>query len=213
MNHADCLPDLIKYGDIVSEYLAKHLSEDQITTYLNYFNSPTRTYGDTLRHITVNDGHTDIVFYALESLWRIAALCDAAENPSDEPLDSRKAFYAVFSALRAGMVIGAVADDKGKEAIFALAKHGQKFAKSVGKKPGKLSNLLESMHKKHFSEHQEFPDYKRVIWLLKKEIGKGVVHSVDEIEGVEWGHSGSIGCQALKNKLSDIKKKIRAAMK
>lgn len=214
VNPTDFLPALYEYGNIVHEYLCKHLSHDQISAYLDYLGKETTTHGEAFRCITEEHGHPKPVFYAISSLYRINALCNdalnAAECPSEEPLEPGHAFLGAFLALQAGMMIGATADPKGEEAIMKLAALGGKFDRSVGRKAGKFSQLLESIVSEYYRQNHGFPDYLKVIRLLKNEIGKGLVHSVDETEGIEYGASGDVGIPALKNKLSEIRKKIES---
>lgn len=207
---SDLIPALVEYGNIANNFLRKYLTDAQISDYLDYLNDPATTHGEAFRRITVEHGHTESVFYAVDALGRVNALCNAAECPSKEPLEAGRAFIVAFSALQAGMMIGAVVDDKGREAIINLAAHGAKFAGSGGRKPGRFSQLLESIVREYYRHNHDFPDYMEVVSLLNNEIGKGIVNSVDETEGIDHGASGSIGIPALKNKLSEIRKKIES---
>ncbi|MGA2553212.1 MAG: hypothetical protein ABSF20_00310 [Smithella sp.] len=207
---SDYLPALIRYGDIVYEYLRKHLTDDQISSYLDLINTPNMTLRIALEIITKKHGHPEIVFYSLESLARINALCNTAECPSEEPIAAERAFLVTFSALQTGLMIGAIADDKGKEEIFALAKHGKKFAESVGRKPDKFTKLLESIVIDYYQQNGSFPNYMKVFRILKQRQGNGLIHTVDDDDGtIEWGEKGNTSLPTLKNRLSIIRKKIK----
>jgi hypothetical protein len=167
-----------------------------------------------LENITKEHRHPEIVFYALESLARINALCNAADCPSEEPIDAGRAFLVTFSALRAGMIIGAIADDKGKEAILALAKHGKKFNNYTGRKPDKFTKHLESIVADYHQQNGSFPNYRKVLRILKQQAdnymseGDRFIHTVDKDGSIEWGDKGITLLPTLKNKLSIIRKKI-----
>jgi hypothetical protein len=208
VNPSDCLPALIEYGNIAYEYLHKYLTDDQIAAYLDYFHTPTATKRELYGHITKEHGHPEIVYYALESLARINALCNAAECPSEEPIDTGRAFLVAYEALRAGVMIWAIVDDKGRKAILALAMHGKKFAESVGRKPDKFTKLLESIVTEYYQQNGSFPNYMKVLRILKQQQGNGFIHTVDDNNTIEWGEEGTTSLPTLKNKLSIIRKKI-----
>lgn len=67
VNPSDFLPEFIKDGNIAYEYLRKHLTDDQIFANLDYLNTPKTTYREAHSHITDEDGHPEIFFYALDS--------------------------------------------------------------------------------------------------------------------------------------------------
>jgi hypothetical protein len=215
VNLSNFLPALIRYGNVAYEYLRKHLTDDQICSYLDLLNTPSTTHGAAHKIITEEHGHHDKIFFALDSLGRINGLCNAAECPCDERIDSGRAFLVAFSALRAGMLIGAIVDDKGKKAILVLAKHGEKFANYTGRKPGKFTKLLEAIVTDYHQHNGYFPNYKEVLKILKRQannyMSKGgrFIHTVDDDGSIEWGDKGMTSLPTLKNKLSDIRKKIK----
>lgn len=208
VNPSDLLPALIKYGDIAHEYLHKHLSADQISDYLDYLDIPTTTHGEAFRLITVEHGHPESVFHVLGALSRINAMCNAAECPNEEPLDPGRAFLVAFSALQAGMMIGAVVDDEGKEGIIKLAKHGIKFAENVGRKPDELTMYLENIISDYNQKHNKFPAYKEVLRILEGKQGQGFIHTVDDVS-LEWGKDGTTSLGRLEIRVSEIRKKLR----
>jgi len=210
VNPSDYLPALYRYGDIALEFLRQYLTDDQIHAYIDLFNTPTMTLRVALEIITKEHGYPENVFYALESLARINALCSAVECPSEEPIDAGRASFAAFEALQAGMMIGAIVDDKGKEEILALAKHGKKFDNYTGRKPGKFTKLLESIVTDYYQQNGSFPNYMKVLRILKQQQGNDFIHTVEDDGTIEWGDKGTTSLPTLKNKLSIIRKKIKS---
>ena len=208
VNPSDLLTALVQYGNIAYEYLRKNLTNDQIAAYLDYLHSPTTTYGEAFRHITEEQRHPEAVFYALESLGRINALCNAAECPSESPITPDRAFIVAVSALWAGMLIGAVVDDKGKEAILALAKHGKKFAESVGKNDDEFTSYLVSLFQEFHKTHDRHPRNKEVIALLESCEGQGFIHTIND-DVIEWGdRAASTKLTTLPNRLTRVRDKL-----
>jgi hypothetical protein len=204
---SDFLPFLIQYGNIAHEHLLKHLTNEQISDYLDYLHKPATTHGEAFRRITVEDGHPTTIFYALESLGRINALCNAAECPSEESITPESAFQAAFAALQAGMMIGAIADDKGKEAIIALAQHGRKFAANVGGHDDDLTKYLLELFQDFQKKHVRYPRNKEVLNLLESKVGQGFIYSVDD-EEIEWGKSARTKISTMGNRFTAIRKKL-----
>lgn len=209
VNPSDLLPALYQYGNIAHEYLHKHLTDEQISDYLDYLQGSTTTHGQAFRHITREHGHPETVFYVLASLSRINAFCDAAECPDEESYDPGRAFHVAFSALQAGIMIGTIADDKGKEAILAWAKLGKKFGDNVGRKPDKLTTFLENIVSNYYQEHNKLPSYKIVLSILETLQGQGFIHTIDD-ESIEWGENGTTSLRSLENRLVDIRGGIKS---
>lgn len=213
VNPSDLLLTLIRYGNIAHDYLCNHLSNKDISEYLDFLNNATITHGEAFRLITKEHGHTETVFYALESLSRINAMCNTAECPSETPVDPERAFIVAFSALQAGMLIGAIADDKGKEAIITLAEHGKKFALNAGRSDDEFTHYLVKLFQDFYQGRSRYPRNKEVIAVLEKAQRQGFIHTIDDTT-VEWGEKGSTRITTLeKDRLPRIRKKLRVSDK
>jgi hypothetical protein len=206
MNPKDCLPVLIKCGDIIFEYLKKHLTVKQISTFLNYLNRPGITHGQVFRYITQKHGQPESIFNAIVSLARISNLCDAADFPSQEPLHPNGAFHVAFSALMAGMHIGMIADDEEKKALNTIVKHGKKFALSVGKHDDLFTLYLNYIFDEFHKSNGRYPQNKEVVTILESKQHNGFIHTVEKDGTVEWGKEGSTGLKALEKRLTKIRK-------
>lgn len=205
---SDFLPALGKYGDIAYQYLLKHLSEDQISEYIVHLRTTSATHGEAYRYITKEHGHQDTVFYALESMTRINDLYEAAQYPSIEPIDPEQAFTAAVLALRAGMLIGAVVGDDGKDAIIALAEYGRRFAVNVGKRVDAFTHYLVSLFQNYYNSHGRYPTNKEVVGELEKLIRHGFINNVDDDGTVDWGQNGLTAIKALEKRLTRIRKNL-----
>lgn len=205
MKYSDILPSLIECGEVVANYLNKHISDDQIDAYLELFR--TSSYGGALNRVTEEDGHSEEVFFSLESLYYITGLVYKAEESPEKEADSD--FMAAFFCLRAGMIVGAVADNKNQEGMVILSKRGKPFAEQAGRKEDDFTKYLESIVSKHHQKHSKFPSNRKVIEFLKSQIGKGYIDDADDEGGVAW-KNGAIATVTLNNKLSAIRKKIKS---
>jgi len=215
LNPIDFLPALIQYGDIAFNFLRKHLSEKQISEYLDYLHEPTTTHGEAFRRITQEHGQPEKVFFGLEALGRINALCSSIESPSEKALDPEKAVLVTFSALRAGMMIGAVVDDDDRESLIALAKHGAKFAGTVGKKDDDLTHFLVSMFEDFRIKNKRLPRNKEALALLARYANtreNPFIYMMDD-ESLLWGNSGTTKISTLRNRFTKVRKKITGAAK
>ncbi len=105
--------DLRRYYNTVLDYLDNYLTRDKLSPLQDYFHLPSTTYSDALSFVTEVHGYPKEVFFALESLERIKALIDAKQSPSEEPISPERAFLVAYSALRAGMMVGAIVGEKG----------------------------------------------------------------------------------------------------
>ena len=208
MKPVDCLPILIKCGDIIYEYLRKHLTDEQISVFLKYLDSPGITYGQAFRYITQEHGQTETVFNAIDSLVRIRSMCDAAESPGQNALSPDRVFHVAFSALRTGLLIGMVADEEQRQALTVLSTHGKKFAESTGKHDDQLTHYLMSIFQGFHNLNGRYPSNKEVSAKLEKDQGNGFIHTVEYNGSVEWGENGLTGMKGLEKRLTKIRKRL-----
>lgn len=89
-------------------------------------------------------------------------------------------------------------------------KHGKKFKENSGRKPDSFTKLLESIFTDYHNQNGCFPNYRKVLKTLKQQMGDGFIHTVEDDGTIEWGEKGNTSLATLKNKLSNIRKKIKS---
>jgi hypothetical protein len=98
--------------------------------------------------------------------------------------------------------------DAEREILKDLAKHGKKFAESVGRHDDELTHYLESLFQEFHKLHDRYPRNKEVVTLLKGCAGEDdvLIWAVDN-KAIEWG-GGKTKLTTLLNRCTKIRKKF-----
>lgn len=207
MRPIDFVPVLVKCGDILFQYLKKHLTDKQISGFLKYLKSTDAKEGQNLHYITEQQGQPVGVYNALVAFARINNLCDAADSPGTEQVKYETAFRVAISGLLSGIVVGGIADEKQIRSLQALARHGEKFALSVGRREDEFTRHLRELCRFFHDTHGKYPSSKEVMQILEKERGRGFIHTVQDDGTVEWGKEFRLtGSKAIEKRLTKIRK-------
>lgn len=216
MNYDLIVPFLFKCRNVASDYLKKHLTQDQIFECLEIIDTSDGTYSEIRNELKtkIENIFDDNIYLALEAFYRIRGMIDAAENPSKDTLSPERALHVVFGALRTGLTIGGIAGDRENHELLnymlPYANRGRKFAESTGRKEDDLSKLLKTIMTEYYRKHRKLPSNKDVLAELGRQVGKGLIEEIDpEDNSIVWGgRPKPTSYRSFENRLTPIRKKL-----